>query len=292
MKLSIEYTEADFREANAQAIVRQKMKLDFLDAALMGLIGAVFAAILIATNLINKTTRLSREEPRDLVLLIGPSLLCSLLFGLMFIGALTSQLRRARMRASFASPAASAGPGRITRIIIMVVVFELAGIFLGIDLIPTMEWTTTRRAAFLAGLVPFLVMLMAMFLMMLIFQKKMIAASWRQQAGLHRPRTLEFTDEQVTSMDGLITVNWKWDAFVRFRETRNLFLVVTEDSRFLIVPKRILIDPAMMMEFRALLQTHIAEGHFLTLPVAAFPVVNAVTLPPPVIEALPRRTGM
>ena len=80
---------------------------------------------------------------------------------------------------------------------------------------------------------------------------------------------------------------------MRFRETPNLFIIVIEDSRFVMVPKRYLADPALIVEFRALLQTHIAEGYFLTVPAAAFPVVNAVTLPPPpVIEALPRRTGI
>ena len=47
------------------------------------------------------------------------------------------------------------------------------------------------------------------------------------------------------------------------------------------VPKRYLNDHAMMIEFRAMLQSHLAAGEFSTMPQGAFPVVNTATLPPP-----------
>jgi hypothetical protein len=111
-----------------------------------------------------------------------------------------------------------------------------------------------------------------------------IGAGWEQKPSLHRPFVLEMDDQRVMTQSLNSDTIYRWNAFLRFREVENLFILATEDSTFLMVPKRYLADQAMMVEFRALLQTHIAEGYFLTVPQAAFPIVQAASMPPPPLD--------
>jgi len=290
MKLQVQYREADFREANAQAVKAQKVKPRPVEAVIAVAVGLICGLALAMTNVIGVALRQKTNAARDMVMILGPGIVSNLLFLVLTIAALLSQLKRARLRALFAGPQPS-GSVRWARFLGMLTVPVVMAIFFTVDLVPTVEWNTSRRVALLVGLLPFATMFVALIIFLSWYQRKMLGATWQGHANLHRPRELEFTDEAVKSVDPTTSVDWKWSAFVRFRETPNLFILVLEDSRFIMVPKRDLSAAEKMVEFRAMLQTHIAEGYFLTVPMAAFPVVNAVTLPP-VIEALPPRTGM
>jgi len=149
-------------------------------------------------------------------------------------------------------------------------VLLFVAVYLSLDMVGELSWTTTRRMALLGGLMPCVIMLLGLKIIFLMtgpfHDKKMMESSWQQQQTMHCPRTLEFSNEQVVSSNEVTTINWRWDAFVRFGETQSLFTLVTEDSSFLMVPKRAFADPRMEQEFRRLIQANIGEGYFLTQP--------------------------
>src|SRR5689334_15523767 len=128
MKIEVKCTEADFREANAQAVIRHKPKLDIIDVVLFVILSGGIFAVLTETDLIGTSLQQQRTAPRDLLLLLGPGILSGLILILMMMGALASQLRRARKRAPFASPDAAAGSGRWGRLVAMLVVVAIAAV--------------------------------------------------------------------------------------------------------------------------------------------------------------------
>jgi hypothetical protein len=60
---------------------------------------------------------------------------------------------------------------------------------------------------------------------------------------------------QTTNSDTTI----KWPALIKFRETRNLFLVYPSKRMFYLIPKRAFTDESQVKEFRELLDRKINQ---------------------------------
>jgi len=102
--------------------------------------------------------------------------------------------------------------------------------------------------------------------------RRTMRRTWNALQSYHRPKRLEFDDSGFIMTDDAGEHRIRWCGLARYRETDNLLLVYDENSQRWIFPKRAFTDPAEMMHFRALLQTHIAVGQFLPQE-SAFPVV-------------------
>jgi hypothetical protein len=218
------------------------------------------------------------EPVFDLALAVLPSTVAAIWFLAFLSLSLIAQLQVTRRRAAFGKE----GYERVKKsgwvgLLLLIAFASLTSP----QFVPAIEWRGGRFSALMIAFVPWLVALFAMAAILRMYNRAVIRNSWEKNPSLHRPYTMELDDERVVTQSLNRLTSYQWSAFLRFRETENLFILVIEDSTFLMVPKRNLSDPAMMVEFRALLQTHIAEGYFLTVPQGAFPVVSAATLPPP-----------
>jgi hypothetical protein len=284
MKLEIQLREEDLREANANAYVKKGRNEQWKIRA--GVLGWIFFIILVAAlwALLSRgayrpvNVHATAEPAYDLTLAVLPSAVAAIWFLAFLSITLRVQVQVARSRAAFSKE----GYERIQKsgwvgAILLIAFASLAGA----QFVPAIEWYAMRFTLFLMAFVPWLVALFALALIVRVFNRAVVRNSWLGHPSLQRPYTLEMDDERLTTHSLNTDMVYRWGAFLRFRETENLYILVTEDSTFLMVPKRYLTDQAMMVEFRAILQTHIAEGYFLTVPQGAFPVVQAETLPPP-----------
>jgi hypothetical protein len=88
---------------------------------------------------------------------------------------------------------------------------------------------------------------------------------WQGQPSLMRAKLADISAEGVILSDPFSRVEFKWPAFVRFSETKNLFLLYNSDFSFLMIPKRAFPDQEHLEAMRALART-------ITPAPAAFPV--------------------
>ena len=73
---------------------------------------------------------------------------------------------------------------------------------------------------------------------------------WRGNRALQGPMALTITDEGLAVRSQHSTVTHSWSAFVKYRETPNLFLLHSSSQVAVIVPKRALGDDADVQQFR------------------------------------------
>ena len=284
MKLQIQYTEKDLLEATRNSFARAGRKQNW--ALILGMVGWI-VFLVVAGFFWFILRQLSYGSPpppegpvQDLVLLLLPNVLMAVFFLGVRIALIMVRLRLARSRAAFGDK----GYSRIKNIgrsggAILIALF-IGGVYAA-KVLPPVEWRVGRTGAMAVSFIPWIIAVMLLPFILRLYTNSVIQIQWLKKPSLRRPKEIELNNEGVVVHDLHSVTAYRWSAFLRFRETENLFVLVTEDSTFLMVPKRHLSDNATMVEFRAMIQTHIAEGYFLTVPQGAFPVINAATLPPP-----------
>jgi hypothetical protein len=112
------------------------------------------------------------------------------------------------------------------------------------------------------------------FLILARASKPSLRKVWDISHSLHRTNRVTVDTSGATFEDGLSTRLYRWDAFVRFRETPNNFLLCTSEAAFEAIPKRAFADPAAAIEAGAWLNELIQPPEqrpkaFPVLPVAA-----------------------
>jgi len=278
MKLEVQYREEDLQEANRSALPPAPKA----STARTIIVSVVYLALIACVSWLQRITKLNAGAPaspepvQDLVIVLLPSVTVAVIVLLVMIGTMAGQVRLTRMRADFGT-AAYENVKRQAVWLVILVLAAVIGAMIVLRNLPEVQWRTGRWAAIPVAFLPWAVALTLLPIIFTQYQKAMVRSAWLQKPSLHRPNVLELTDEQVVSSDEHCVSTYKWGAFLRFRETENLFILVTKDAMMLIVPKRHLAEEQTMIEFRARIQTHIKEGYFLTTPARAFEV-----LPPPI----------
>jgi hypothetical protein len=101
---------------------------------------------------------------------------------------------------------------------------------------------------------------------------------------------MEMNEHGVLVTDALSRYQYSWLAFLRNRETPNLFLLYIAKSRFYMIPKRAFPDGAAVEAFRQLIRLRITErppafpvvaDALSAVPVHAIPMAARVVRPPP-----------
>jgi len=108
--------------------------------------------------------------------------------------------------------------------------------------------------------------------------RRLTRRMFQAQPSLMRPKTLELNDGEATITDALTRLSYKWPAFVRFIETRNIFLLYISEVTFHIVPKRSFSTPEEVAEFRRTIRSWadaLSQG-FPVLPALMTPAAPAV----------------
>ena len=88
-------------------------------------------------------------------------------------------------------------------------------------------------------------------------------AHWRiysRNPVLFEMRTVTFDDEGVTAERATGRVEAKWSSFVKFKETKNLFLTYQGKDVVGIVPKRAFPNPEAVAQFRNLLASKLPSS--------------------------------
>jgi hypothetical protein len=282
MKLEIQYTEEDHKEAQGEAYgtgaKANKGK------SWVGLLGwfvflMVVSGLWLLMPVQHDAAAESQEPVADLMVTLLPGIVIGMVLLALMIVFMMGALRNSRTGNVFSEEGRERTKrgGRIGAIVfgLLLIVGLLAPQF-----VPVVEWRPTRYQALMVGFAPWIVVLVAMVPFFNWYVKETRRLMWEQSPGLHRPHVLEVSDEGVVNSDTHGSSTYRWAAFVRFRETENLYILVLENSQFLMVPKRAISDPAMVMGFRAMIQSRIPEGYFLTPTQGAFPVLP----PPPLIK--------
>jgi hypothetical protein len=79
---------------------------------------------------------------------------------------------------------------------------------------------------------------------------------YRNQPGVHGPMSLIVDDEGIQEKGALASSQAKWQSLIRWRETKNTFMIYPSPCTFYAVPKRAF-TPEQLDEFRALLGNNV-----------------------------------
>jgi hypothetical protein len=81
----------------------------------------------------------------------------------------------------------------------------------------------------------------------------------RARRGILRPVTWIFTDDNVQQTTDVSSATLRWEAFIRSRETRDVFLLFVQKGMAQFVPKRAL-SSEQEIELRCLIAAHVKKA--------------------------------
>lgn len=90
------------------------------------------------------------------------------------------------------------------------------------------------------------------------------------QSALHRRKRTEFDEEGIVAITPLSRSETRWEAFDKYRETMNTFVLHHSDVSVEIIPKRAFKSAEDRDAFRSLLKRHVSHRE------SAFPVIASI----------------
>jgi hypothetical protein len=100
------------------------------------------------------------------------------------------------------------------------------------------------------------------------------ATMWRNNPRWQMPTSLDIGPEGLHVTLPVLESHWRWNAFLGWAETKNLFILVTTAKERIGIPKRA-IDPALLDQLRYLFQASISPR------IHGFPVLPPMFPPAP-----------
>ena len=100
---------------------------------------------------------------------------------------------------------------------------------------------------------------------------------WAGQATLQRAKTADISAEGLCISDAVSRLEYRWQAFAGWRETKTLFVIFLSEYQVIFLPKHAFDSPEKVEAMRAL------AGLIQSPAASAFPVVQ--THPPPPLPA-------
>lgn len=113
------------------------------------------------------------------------------------------------------------------------------------------QWSAGEIDASEAGLLPSLLLFLAAFF--LLFLPWRLRRSYRRHRMLHAPFEIAFDDRTMSATNEFGHSSVPWSTFVRFRESKHVFLLYPADGLFHVIPKRLLSGDEEVNALRALL---------------------------------------
>jgi len=101
--------------------------------------------------------------------------------------------------------------------------------------------------------VPFLALAVLWLGVLFVYMPFKLKRDFRKHPNFSRDCSVQVSETGLNSQSDVSTGETKWAAFVRFRETRNLFMLYLGGRMFKVIPKRAF-SGAQLEEFRALLR--------------------------------------
>jgi hypothetical protein len=138
-------------------------------------------------------------------------------------------------------------------------------------------WHPSPGMVMWAGFSPWIAVSVFLLVVSRINRNRSATIAWFRARSLQRPIQLEVTAEAVETDNGLMKCRWRWTGFIRYRETKNLIILVTEDQTQLAIPKRAVAETATLDALYALIQNSIDSGDFLPRE-SRFPVLPTAVI--------------
>jgi hypothetical protein len=275
MELSFSYTFADYQEA-AKAVRRgsRTKKPGAAAKILIALTILVCAALLIVGALIQSDTNTGDVHPTKLSTFLLTMIPWALVIGAG--SAVGVQKANPNSRRSIGS------------ILLILLVTGLCVSFLFAEA-PVPPGPPAPLRDVWRQLAPWFVLLIGCFVVLVVTLKALYRRMWDGMQHLRLPHTARFSEERVEIENPTALLNYKWTAFLQFRETTNLFVLQLSKFTFHMIPKRACKTIEEVDSLRRLLEQHVANAEPVTF---GFAVVAPKTPPPlpRMVEPLPPRT--
>jgi hypothetical protein len=86
-------------------------------------------------------------------------------------------------------------------------------------------------------------------------QRYQLTRIWKSQPSIREPITCEFNEEGIIFKTSSVESNVKWQFYIKFLETKKLFMLYQSHHLFNILPKRAFMSNEQLDQFRELLPT-------------------------------------
>jgi hypothetical protein len=130
------------------------------------------------------------------------------------------------------------------------------------------------RPAYVA-LLPWVILFCGLFCAILLLIKVLNKTMWAGQQHLHPPHTIRFSEESVENETPTYRSVYRWEAFILYRESANLFILQIGRLAFVMIPKRACRDGQQVEDLRGLLERKVVSaqprqtGFAVVVPTAA-----------------------
>jgi len=161
---------------------------------------------------------------------------------------------------------------RLTTLLALTLLLVIGAVVIG-EFVPIlgMQWYPSRFEITACSWGPWL----GSFILFVIFARRMglwqARRAWLKHPGLARHTTFELDDWGLKMWDDVNRVERHWSTFLRARETQNLLVLVHEENRQYMIPKRAFASQSDLEAARALLQNKLEHTTFLAQPLG-FPM--------------------
>jgi hypothetical protein len=284
MTLHVYRTEADFREANAAYRGLRLMSFGTLPFFFLYL---AFTIGVIAGNLLQEQP--PGAPPRGPVDVMFSSIW--LVIAGVYWGVVGLRTAGKRAHGFVRPPPPLAGVGVVTPALLAVALFAvclLSNAYTPPAPLPAPQPTPpplgeSLRSAFL----PFVPVVSLVACSIWIFLRQFnrnLTRGFQLQVQLHRPATVQASPEWFIVTDEAHQTSYRWQAFIGWQETANLFLLYNSYATFEMVPKRAFASAEQIHQFTALLRQSIGAGG------VGFEVLPARPGPPPLPATTPSQT--
>jgi hypothetical protein len=138
-------------------------------------------------------------------------------------------------------------------------------VFLAIAMIPAfaIQWHPSPAWRLVVGLVPWVVCFILLQAIVAALAPSRGRRAMKMWPWLSRPHVVEVSEAGIHIRDGVVDAQLGWAYFIRFRETKNLILMHTEQNQPFILPKRAIASEEDESALRSLIQSNIAHGKFI-----------------------------
>jgi hypothetical protein len=259
MILQVNYTENDFREANAAA-----RSLGWLSVSTLPFF-YLFVAYLTGSVVGQLLQRPAPGAPPK-----GPIDVCVSTFPLMLVAAywgfVVFRTGGRRSPHFLVRPPRLSGTGVLLPAALAVVTFAVTACALAFTPPPPPEANPPAQVplaqtllTLALGLAPMVVMLVCAGVMTLRLFRRNIVRVWELQTHLHQIVTVEVDEGGVVVSDPACHTRYLWGAFVGWHETPGVFVLYRSYASFEMIPKRSFPTPAACDYFYALIRRQIGE---------------------------------
>jgi hypothetical protein len=114
------------------------------------------------------------------------------------------------------------------------------------------------RTPWILNVLPWFTMFIAVWIYIFRYLRTMLPRLWDAQPHLRLPNTVTAHDDGLRVEDANATHDYRWPAFVKFRESDRLFLLYVSQVSFIMIPKRAMPEPGNVEAFRQLLERNVA----------------------------------